>query len=154
MCKNYIITTYLTIPIAMGQLGASAIPEKNLPGFQERPWLVDKVGWEGGVSWLLLSFGVENLQNNIPLVFVDLTSFTQAMLLYQLGLQCLSFNCLEGDLLKFIECMVQDDPKLLDDSGVVPIPEHNGCGLILGWETVSLLDGNQPGGQVPLVLQT
>jgi hypothetical protein len=47
--------------------------------------------------------------------------------------------------------LVRDDPKLSDDSGRVPKPHRVVDGLICNCEIVSLLGGNLPGGQVPLV---
>jgi hypothetical protein len=47
--------------------------------------------------------------------------------------------------------LVRDDPKLSDDSGRVPKPNRVVDGLICNCEFVSLLGGNLPGGQVPLV---
>lgn len=43
--------------------------------------------------------------------------------------------------------MVQDDPKLLDESGEAPKPSGVISGLIIGHEIVSLLDEYYPSGQ-------
>ena len=48
---------------------------------------------------------------------------------------------------------VRYDPKLPGDSGEVPKPYRVGDGSIPSCEIVSLLDGNQLGGQTLLVLQ-
>jgi hypothetical protein len=59
----------------------------------------------------------------------------------------------QNNLLKITQELVQDDPKLPD--GNVHVAKHNEMvdGMIPGTKIVSLLDGNQPGGQAPPIFQ-